>query len=119
MMIMMTTTKLMAAVVVSFSIVATSSVSAQTMNAHPKITHSGAWTASIMDSGLDSTSYDGTGAEIIPFECNILSTFGYSVVAQKQGETGVLRIDVIVDNETKDTAQTEAAYGVVTLASEC
>ena len=102
----------------AFSLFTTTPISAQ-QNAGLKISHSGDWTASIMDSGLDSTSYDGTGPKIIPFECNILSTFGYSVVAQKQGENGVLRIDVIVDNETKDTTQTEAPYGVVTLAGEC
>lgn len=103
---------------VAFSLFTSSPLSAQ-QNAGLKTTHSGGWTASIMDSGLDSTSYDGTGPEVIPFECNILSTFGYSVVAQKQDERGVLRIDVIVDNETKDSTQTEAAYGVVSLAGEC
>lgn len=75
------------------------------------------WSGSILDSSFDSATKDGHGNANIPIVC---TSYGiYSLVIQKQTESGTLTVSVIQDDKTLDSKSTTAAYGLVSLAGNC
>jgi hypothetical protein len=84
-----------------------------------KVTYDGEWSGNILDSGLDSASYDGTGNYAIVFPCSDFGT--YSLSAQKMNEGNDLMQLVVQDyaNQTLDGGQTTAEFGIVSLSGEC
>jgi hypothetical protein len=77
------------------------------------------WSATILDSGFDSATKDGSGNSIIEFECKPDFLSIYSLSAQKQTESGYLFLTVVQNGHFIDDASTNAAYGMVSLSGEC
>jgi hypothetical protein len=75
------------------------------------------YTATIRDSGHDTTTKDGTGNNILEFECSRDSTFALSV--QKQGEPGILNLAIVQNDKVIDSERTEATDGIVSLSGIC
>ena len=75
------------------------------------------YTATIRDSGHDTTTKDGTGNNILEFECSRDSTFSLSV--QKQGEPGILNLAIVQNGKVIDSEGTQATYGIVSLSGIC
>lgn len=75
------------------------------------------YTATIRDSGHDTTMKDGTGNNVLEFECSRDATFSLSV--QKQGELGILNLAIIQNGKVIDSEVTEATYGIVSLSGIC
>lgn len=73
--------------------------------------------ATIRDSGHDTTTKDGTGNNILEFECSRDSTFSLSV--QKQGKPGILNLAIVQNGKVIDSEMTEATYGIVSLSGIC
>jgi hypothetical protein len=84
-----------------------------------KIIYEGEWSGSILDSGFDSASYDGTGNYVIIFPC--IDGGIYSLSAQKSEDGNDLMQLILQDstNATLDQGQTTAEFGIVSLYSEC
>jgi hypothetical protein len=84
-----------------------------------KVIYDGEWSGNILDSGLDSASYDGTGNYAIVFPCADFGT--YSLSAQKMNEGNDLMQLVVQDysNQTLDSGRTTAEFGIVSLSGEC
>lgn len=80
------------------------------------------WSGSIMDSGFDSATREGTGDTTIVMDCS-QSMKIYSLAIQKQDEydrpAGYLTVSVVQDGVTLDSGSTNAMYGMVTLAGNC
>jgi hypothetical protein len=87
--------------------------------AYLMIVSSTTWQASIMDSGNDFTTIDGTKIKTLEFECTpgFLST--YSVSVQKQIESGLLLLELLQGGDIIDKGSTTAQYGIVSLSGEC
>ena len=75
------------------------------------------YTATIRDSGHDTATKDGTGNNILEFECSRDSTFSLSV--QKQGKPGILNLAIVQNGKVIDSEGTEATYGLVSLSGFC
>ena len=73
------------------------------------------WTATVLDSGLDSFTKDGSKNSEIEFEC-VLETGTYSLSIQKDMEAGLLFLALIQNGDIKDDAGTQAAYGIASLS---
>lgn len=119
----MISTMLMAALtiaIVSAGMIA--NVNAASGTATVVIKSNRAWSGSIMDSGFDSATRDGSGDDSIPIDCS-QSMKTYSLAIQKQDEyeqmPGYLIISVVQDGVTLDSGSTNAMYGMVTLAGNC
>lgn len=93
-------------------------VSAASPNATVLIQSNTKWSGSIMDSGFDSSTRDGSGDTSIPIDCS-QSMKIYSLALQKHDEGGYLTVSVVQDGVTLDKGSTTAAYGMVTLAGNC
>ena len=76
------------------------------------------WTATVLDSGLDSVSQDGSKNSVIEFEC-VLDTGTYSLSVQKDTQEGFLFLGLIQNGNIKDDAGTKAAYGIASLSGTC
>lgn len=77
------------------------------------------WSATIFDSGMDSFTQDGSGNRKIEFECKPGFMSAYSISVQKQSETGRLGVVIIQNLDVLDGGNTNAAYGIVSLAGNC
>jgi hypothetical protein len=75
------------------------------------------WSGSILDSGLDSATRDGSGDGKIPILCQ--SNGIYSLVLQKQSSSGYLAVAIIQDGKLLGAKSTSAPYGLVSLAGNC
>jgi hypothetical protein len=76
------------------------------------------WTATILDSGLDSVSQKGSKNSVVEFEC-ALGTGTYSLSVQKDTEAGLLFLTLIQNGNIKDDASTKVAYGIASLSGNC
>ena len=76
------------------------------------------WSGSIMDSGFDMASQDGSGNQNFEVDCSQGMKI-YSTMFQKQDESGSLTVSLIQDGNMLDTKTTTAAYGVVSIAGNC
>ena len=76
------------------------------------------WTATVLDSGLDTVTQDGSKSSIIEFEC-ALETGTYSLSVQKDTEAGFLFLTLIQNGNIKDDAWTKTAYGIASLSGNC
>lgn len=66
------------------------------------------WSGSILDSGFDSATRDGSGDAKIPILCQ---SYGiYSLVLQKQSSSGYLLAAIIQDGKLLDSKSTSAEY---------
>lgn len=75
------------------------------------------WSGSILDSGFDSATRDGSGDAKIPILCQ---SYGiYSLVLQKQSSSGYLLAAIIQDGKLLDAKSTSAEYGLVSLSGNC
>lgn len=61
------------------------------------------WTATVLDSGLDTVTQDGSKNSVIEFEC-VLETGTYSLSVQKDSEAGLLFLGLIQNGNIKDDA---------------
>jgi hypothetical protein len=79
------------------------------------------YTATIRDSGHDTTTKDGTGNNILEFECSRDSTFDstFALSVQKQGEPGILNLAIVQNDKVIDSERTEATDGIVSLSGIC
>jgi hypothetical protein len=72
----------------------------------------------ILDSGMDTTTYDGTGNMQYYVDCS--QGLGiYSLSVQKKGESGDIVVSVVKDGKTIDSGATSAAYRIVSLSGYC
>lgn len=77
------------------------------------------WSATVLDSGGDSFTQDGSGDSSIGFECIPGFMSSYSISVQKQEETGFLSIAIIQNGNILDRGETTAAYGIASLSGNC
>lgn len=102
--------------------IAATNVNASSPNATVVIKSNREWSGSIMDSGFDSATRDGSGDTTIPIDCS-QSMKIYSLAIQKHDEynqpSGYLTVSVVQDGVTLDSGSTHAMYGMVTLAGNC
>jgi hypothetical protein len=77
------------------------------------------WLASILDSGFDIFTQDGSKNSKIEFECipGFMST--YSLNVQKKSEAGNLLLVTIQDGYLLDGVSTQAEYGIASLSGYC
>ena len=85
--------------------------------AFAEIDSEGSWSGSILDTGFDSATKEGSGSNTIAFACT--SGGIYSLVFQKQQEGGSLTVKVVKQGNVLDEGSTTAAYGLVTLSGHC
>jgi hypothetical protein len=78
----------------------------------------GRWSATILDSALDSFTQDGFGNTQIAFECvpGIMNVYSLSV---QKGLGGHLLLVVVQNGKLMDAVNTQAAYGIASLAGKC
>lgn len=101
----------------SDSVIGTSKASPD--NAFLFINSDSGWSATILDSGGDSITQDGSGDSSIEFECKPGFMSIYSLSVQKQTETGFLSIAIIQNGNILDRGETTAAYGIASLSGNC
>jgi hypothetical protein len=67
----------------------------------------------------NSSTVDGTVPDTyeIPVDDGVFALDVVSVVFQKAGEDGILKVELVQDGEVLKAAETTAAYGVVTVAN--
>lgn len=84
-----------------------------------KIIYEDEWSGSILDSNMTSISYDGTGNYAIVFPCE--SSEFYSLSIQKGDDDDDVMQLVVQDylNQTLDSGQTTAEFGIVSLSGDC
>jgi hypothetical protein len=84
-----------------------------------KVIYEGEWSGNILDSNLNSATYDGKGNYAIVFPCTNFGT--YSLSAQKMDDGNDLMQLVVQDNtnQTLDKGQTTAEFGIVSLTRDC
>lgn len=121
----MISTMLMAALtiaIVSVGMTTAANVNGASGTATVVIKSNRAWSGSIMDSGFDSATREGSGDTTIIMDCS-QSMKIYSLAIQKQDEydrpSGYLTVSVVQDGVTLDSGSTNAMYGMVTLAGNC
>lgn len=84
-----------------------------------KIIYEGEWSGSILDSGSDSASYDGTGNYAIVFPCSDGGIYSSSVQKSEDGNDLMHLIVQDSTNTTLDQGQTTAEFGIVSLSGGC
>jgi hypothetical protein len=77
------------------------------------------WSASILDSGRDSFTQDGSKNAQIVFECVPGPTSVYSLNVQKESEAGYLLLVVVQNGNLLDAVNTQAKYGIASLSGKC
>jgi hypothetical protein len=77
------------------------------------------WSASVLDSGRDSFTQDGSKNAQIVFECVPGLTNVYSLNVQKESESGHLLLVVVQNGNLLDAVNTQAAYGIASLSGKC
>jgi hypothetical protein len=79
----------------------------------------GTWSATIIDSGFDSFTQDGSKNSKIEFECAPGFMSSYSLNVQKKSEAGNLLLILVQNGSLLDAARTQAAYGIASLSGNC
>jgi hypothetical protein len=85
-----------------------------------KIMYDDEWSGNILDSNMTSISYDGDGNYSIVFPCDEDDGI-YSLSVQKSDDDNEV-LQLVVQNgknETLDSGQTTAEFGIVSLSGEC
>jgi len=76
------------------------------------------WSGSIMDSGFDMATQDGSGNQNFEVDCSQGMKI-YSATIQKHDESGFITASLIQDGNVLDSKTTTAAYGLVSIAGTC
>jgi hypothetical protein len=87
--------------------------------AHLLIYSDVSWSATILDSALDSFTQDGSKNSKIEFECTPGFMSTYSLSVQKQSEAGDLFLTIVQNENILDSVGTRAAYGIASLTGNC
>ena len=77
------------------------------------------WSATVLDSELDSFTQDGSKNSKIEFECVPGSMSTYSLNVQKQSEAGNILLVIVQNGNLLDAVSTQAAYGIASLSGNC
>jgi len=77
------------------------------------------WSATVLDSELDSFTQDGSKNSKIEFECAPGFMSVYSLNVQKNSEAGNLLLVLVQNGNLLDAARTQAAYGIASLSGNC
>ncbi len=83
------------------------------------IVFAGNWILTVMEGNFDFTDYEGTGMSVLPFDCSHNPDYIYSIVGQKEDESGTISLWLFKNGVLIDYEKSEKSYGISTLADVC
>jgi len=79
----------------------------------------GNWILTVTEGNFDFIQYEGFGISVIPFDCSHNMEYIYSIVGQKEDETGKISLYLFKNGVWIDNDESEKPYGISTIAGAC
>jgi len=83
------------------------------------IAYGGNWILTAMEGNFEMVQYSGSGVSAIPYDCSRNPDYIYSIVGQKEDESGKITVFLFKNGIMIDTETSEKPYGTVAMASVC
>ena len=79
----------------------------------------GNWILTVIEGNFDFIQYEGLATSVIPFDCSHNMEYLYSIVGQKEDETGKISLWLFKNGVLIDYDASEKPYGLSTIGGFC